>query len=277
MDRLISSETLNSILTSDTLVHIGRAVLYYLVGILIIRLTSFLTRRLTARKVSRQSRMVINKMITYVGTSVLIVVILAELGVNLAALLGAAGILGLALGVASQKSLGNIVSGLFLLSEKSFEIGDVVKVGDKVGIVHDIDLLSVKVRTFDNLLIRLPNETLISSEVVNITRYPIRRMDFSIRVDPETDLDELEGRLRDCARDNDLCLVEPSAFFLLKDWTADGVDVAFGVWFMKDDYLDVRNSMFRGIHRSLTEAGIRIALPRITVVDVREDAANALD
>ena len=254
-----------SFFSSDTWVHIGRAALYFVVGMAVIRLTSFLLRRATARNVSRQSRMLLNKTITYAGMSILLVIILAELGVNLAALLGAAGILGLAVGVASQKSLGNIVSGLFLLSEKSFEIGDVIKVGDKVGVVHDIDLLSVKVRTFDNLLVRIPNETLISTEVMNITRYPIRRMDFEFRVGYETDLDELESLLRECATTNSLCLEEPVPLFHLNDWHSEGIGVKFGVWFMKDDYLDVRNSMFRGINRRLSDEGIRLALPRIHV------------
>ncbi|MDT8299634.1 MAG: mechanosensitive ion channel family protein, partial [Spirochaetaceae bacterium] len=242
MDLFSDNGAIARILSSDILIRVGKAALYYLVGILIIRLTSFLTRRLTSSKVSRQSRMILNKIVTYVGMSVLLVVILAELGVNLTALLGAAGILGLAVGVASQKSLGNMVSGLFLLSEKSFEIGDVIKVGDKAGIVHDVDLLSVKMRTFDNLLVRIPNETLISTEVVNITRYPIRRMDYEFSVSMDTNLTALETLLRDSAESNPLSLEEPKPIFLLKKWDHDGIAVLFGAWFLKEDYIELKNS-----------------------------------
>ena len=133
---------------------------------------------MTANKVSQQSRMIVDKIISYSGITILLMVILSELGVNLTAILGAAGVLGIAIGVASQKSLGNMVSGLFLLSEKSFEIGDVLMIDDKVGIVQDVDLLALKIRTFDNKLIRIPNETLISTMVTNITKYPIRRVDL---------------------------------------------------------------------------------------------------
>lgn len=258
-------ETFIEFFSSEIWTHITRSLIYLIVGIIIIRISTFLIRRATARKVSRQSRLLLNKTVSYIGTSILMVIILAELGVNLAALLGAAGILGLAVGVASQKSLGNIVSGLFLLSEKSFEIGDVIRVADKIGVVHDIDLLSVKVRTFDNLLVRIPNETLISSEVVNITRYPIRRMDFVFQVDYDTEIETLEPILSACAQENSLCLDEPKPFFHFNDWNTDGISVKFGVWFMKDDYLDVRNSMFRGIHSRLKKEGIRLSLPRIHV------------
>jgi len=265
MDLFSENDLVTRILSSDILIRIGKAALYYLVGILIIRLTSFLTRRLTSSKVSRQSRMILNKIVTYVGMSVLLVVILAELGVNLAALLGAAGILGLAVGVASQKSLGNMVSGLFLLSERSFEIGDVIKVGDKAGIVHDVDLLSVKMRTFDNLLVRIPNETLISTEVINITRYPIRRMDFEFSVPMDTDLTALEALLRESAESNPVSLEEPRAIFLLKKWDHDGIAVLFGAWFLKEDYIELKNSMFRDITTRLTDANITVSMPRIRV------------
>jgi len=274
MDLFSENDLVARILSSDILIRIGKAALYYLVGILIIRLTSFLTRRLTSSKVSRQSRMILNKIVTYVGMSVLLVVILAELGVNLAALLGAAGILGLAVGVASQKSLGNMVSGLFLLSERSFEIGDVIKVGDKAGIVHDVDLLSVKMRTFDNLLVRIPNETLISTEVINITRYPIRRMDFEFSVPMDTDLTALETLLRESAESNPVSLEEPRAIFLLKKWDHDGIAVLFGAWFLKEDYIELKNSMFRDITTRLTDANITVSMPRIRVESGPAESAD---
>ena len=261
----IDKDTIIAFFTSETWHHIGRALLYYIVGIVIIRLTVFLLQRATAGKVKKQSRMLINKTITYVGTSILLVAVLAEVGVNLTALLGTAGIIGIAVGIASQKSLGNIVSGLIMISDKSFEIGEVIKVEDKIGVVHDINLLSIKIRTFDNLLVRIPHETLISTEVTNITRFPIRRMDFEFRVDYNTDLYRLETLLLECSAGNNLCLEEPKPFFHLNDWNSEGIGVKFGIWFMKDDYIDVRNSMFRDIYRRLTEEGIRLSLPRILV------------
>jgi hypothetical protein len=53
--------------------------------------------------------------------------------------------------------------------------------------------------------------------------------------------------------------------FLLTDWNSEGIGVKLGVWFMKDDYLDVKNSMFRSISSRLSEEGIRLSLPRISV------------
>ena len=75
---------------------------------------------------------------------------------------------------ASQTSVSNIISGIFLISEQPFQVGDLIKVGETKGVVLSIDLLSIKLRTFDNQLVRIPNENLIKNELSNITRFPIR-------------------------------------------------------------------------------------------------------
>jgi small-conductance mechanosensitive channel len=114
-------------------------------------------------------------------------------------MLGAAGVLGIVLGIASQTSVGNIVSGLFLISEKPFEIGDLIRVGTTTGVVYSIDLLSIKLKTFDNLVIRIPNQSIITNEVTNITKFPIRRMNISVSVAYKEDLTKVEEVLKSIA------------------------------------------------------------------------------
>lgn len=268
-DNLKDNEALHSLLSLKTLTNVAESLIYIIVGFLLVRLIVVIVRRITARRLSRQSRMVVDKLITYTGMVIVIIIVLSELGVNLAALLGAAGILGLAIGVASQKSLGNLVSGLFLLSEKTFEVGDVVRVDDKTGTIEDVDILSLKIRTFDNQLIRIPNETIISNVVTNITRYPLRRMDFAFSLSYGDDIDLAEDMLREIAESNALVLDEPEPFFLLKEYGDNGLGMVFGVWFLKEDYVAVRNSVFKAILSGLKEVGLTIPFPQITLHDQR--------
>ena len=263
--RLLSVETMERILVG-TVILVG--------GFLLIRIIVVIVRRITAKGLSGQSRMVVDKAITYTGMTILIIVVLSQFGVNLTALLGAAGVLGIAVGVASQKSLGNMVSGIFLLSEKPFEVGDVVRVEDKTGIVQDVDLLSLKIRTFDNQMVRIPNETLISTIVVNITRYPLRRMDFMVSISYGDDLDIVEDVLRKVAADNELVLEEPEPLFLFRDFGSSGIELTFGVWFLKDDYLDVKNSMFRGIYKEIRAADMTIPFQQIVVHEPKISGAD---
>jgi len=132
------------------------------------------------------------------------------MGFQLSVLLGAAGILSVAIGFASQTSASNLISGLFLIGEGPFAIGDFIRVGTTEGEVLSIDLLSVKLRTPDNLFVRIPNEQLIKSEVVNLTRFAIRRLNLAVGVAYKEDIPRVRHILMQVATDNPLCLNEPA-------------------------------------------------------------------
>lgn len=255
----------SEIFTVDRLLAAGIFLLTAIAGILCIKLIMLITKRFVTKNLSNQYRMLVEKVVFYGFVVILLAVLLGQLGVSLTALLGAAGIVGLAVGIASQKSLGNIISGFFLVSENYINIGDVVKVGEKTGIVHSIDLLSLKLRTFDNLLIRIPNESLISNDVVNITKFPIRRLDFSLSTAYYDDVSVVERLLREVAKQNPLCLDEPEPLFLLREFGASGIEMTFGVWADKNDFIEVKNSIFREIKARFEQEGITIPYPHITV------------
>jgi small-conductance mechanosensitive channel len=251
----------SELLTEDFLATMFRAALYLVVGYLILRLIILIVRRVIKGRVTDQAKMLTTKVINYSGIIIIVVIILLEFGVNLTPILGAAGILGLAVGIASQASLSNVISGLFLVSEKPFAVGDVIRSGDKTGVVVSIDLLSVKIRTFDNLYIRIPNEKIVSGEVKNITRYPIRRMDFNVSVAYKEDLQQVREILLEIARKNTLVLDEPAPIVLFRDFGDSGIAILFGVWFQKADFINVRNSIFLDIKRTFDALGIEIPFP----------------
>jgi small-conductance mechanosensitive channel len=95
-------------------VHIAA---YVVVGFLLVRLLVVAVQRVFMKKATPQRRMVARKAIAYTGFVIVLMTVLAELGVKLTAILGAAGIVGIAVGFASQTSVSNIISGLFLISE----------------------------------------------------------------------------------------------------------------------------------------------------------------
>jgi small-conductance mechanosensitive channel len=236
-----------------------------LVGFVVVKLIDLIVRRTFVRNASEQSKAIFHKIIMYTGWALISLSVLSEMGIKISALLGAAGVVGIAVGIASQKSLGNIISGFFLVSDKTFEVGDVVKIGTTTGIVHSLDLLSVKLRTFDNTLIRIPNDSIISTELTNITRFPIRRMDFNLSVGFKEDLTLVKEILLDIARSNPLCLDEPEPFFIYKEFGNAGVEILFAVWFEKSNYVDVKNSVFENIKRRFDAARIEIPYPHVSL------------
>jgi len=247
-----------NLLTPDAIWSLAKVLLFAVVGIIILRMTVVIIRRVLKRRTTAQVAMLVTKGINYVGIGLIVTLVLVELGVNLAPILGAAGIVGLAVGIASQASLSNIISGIFLVSEKPFEIGDVIKTADTVGVVDSIDLLSVKLRTFDNLFIRVPNEQLANRQLTNITRYPIRRLDFSVTVAYSEEMQRVQSVLRELAEAEPLCLNEPAPIVLFSDFGDTGAKVTLGVWFQKSDFIVVKNLIFTAIATRFQEAGITI-------------------
>lgn len=243
------------------------ALLVFLIGFVVLRVLTRMLMRAIGKGLRDQSRELIRKAIVYTGTAVLFVMVLNAAGVSVGALLGAAGVLGIAIGIASQASLSNIISGLFLVSERFFEIGDVVRFAEHVGIVQSIDLLSIKIKTFDNVLIRVPNQQLIEKDFVNITRYPIRRMDFTVTVAPTERLDKIVSALSDIAGAVTYVLQEPEPFIMADGFGENGLSVRLGVWFERPNFVDVRNSIVAGIQRVFMERGIAIRGRMIQIHD----------
>ncbi len=261
---------------SPEVVTKGIRIAAYLVGgFLLVRLIVVTVQRLIMKKATPQRRMVVRKIIVYAGFVIVAMTVLAELGVKLTAILGAAGIVGIAVGFASQTSVSNIISGLFLISEKPFAVGDVIRMGTTTGIIHSIDLLSIKLRTFDNLFVRIPNEKILSSEVTNITRFPIRRMDIMVQVSYREDLDRVREVLAEVARANRYCLDEPAPVILATELKENGVELLFGLWFSKADFLSLKNSILQDVLARFRAERIEIPYPQRSLHLVEPNQAPA--
>jgi small-conductance mechanosensitive channel len=252
-------------LSPDVLTHGLRVAITVVLGLVLVRLLAVVTQRYIMKKSTPQRQMIVRKIISYTGFFLVLMGVLGELGVKLTALLGAAGIVGIAVGFASQTSVSNIISGLFLISEKPFAIGDVLKVGGTTGIIQSIDLLSIKLRTFDNLFVRIPNEKILSSEVTNITRFPIRRMDILLQIDYGQDLPRVHGILAAIASANPWSLDEPEPVIMFTEFKESGIEVMLGLWFAKTDFMDLKNTIMKDISGRFAAEGIRFAHPRRTV------------
>ncbi len=237
------------------------------IGLAVINLIALIVRKLLPNNWSKQRRMIVNRIIKYSGYVFLFFILISELDLtkSLATVFGAAGVIGIIIGFASQTSIGNIISGFFLVSEKSFELGDVIRIGDKSGTVYSIDLLSIKIKTFDNLLLRIPNQTVISSEVINVTKFPIRRFDLDLSVAYKEDLGKVKSIIERVVRDNPLCLDEPEPLITFKSFGDSGINILLGVWFEKANYLKVKNSVFMEIKAAFDAEGIEIPFPHMSI------------
>lgn len=241
-----------------------RAGVYVVLGIVLARLTAVTITRAT-RHMSAQERVLLRRLASYAVLLLFLASALREVGFRFDVLLGAAGILTVAVGFASQTSASNMISGLFLMLERSIAIGDVINVGGTVGEVLSIDLLSTRLRTFDNLMVRIPNQTMVTTQITNYNRLPIRRFDLQVGVAYKEDLARVEQALLDIADRNPLCLEDPAPLLIAQGFGASSIDYQLSVWAKRENWLELRNRITREVKAGFDELGIEIPFPHVSV------------
>ncbi|MGB2739579.1 MAG: mechanosensitive ion channel family protein [Cognaticolwellia sp.] len=242
-----------------------QALLLVVVGFIIARLISTAIVNVVKHKMTAHGQLFLKRTIFY-GILILVTIsALDNIGIDLSILLGAAGVFTVALGFASQTSASNLISGLFLMIERPFSITDVIRVNDITGEVISIDLLSVKLRTFDNLFVRIPNESMIKSAVTTLTKYPIRRADLKIGIAYKEDIEKVRKILLEIAAKNLICLEEPAPIFILTGFGSSSVDIQFSVWARRENFLTLKNAMYMDIKKTFDEQGIEIPYPHMSL------------
>jgi small-conductance mechanosensitive channel len=243
----------------------GEIVTVLLIGIPIMLLIRYWMRRWVSKHYSSHYAMLVSKGVTYLGFALIFVYVMQALGFSLAPLLGAAGIVGVALGFASQTSVSNIISGLFLIVEQPFKVDDIVTIDNTTGVVLSIDILSVKLRTFDNKFVRVPNESIIKTQITNNTRFPIRRYNGTISVAYGEDIARVKEVLLDIADKNEYALSEPEPMVIFDNFGQSSIDLLFLVWAERDNWLRLKDSINEEVKRRFDEENIEIPFPHISV------------
>lgn len=256
-------------LTPQTIVDLGlptvlsgvRAAAVLAVGLLAAWAASRAVARLAGGHFSPQGVMLARRAAL---SSIAVLVLLAalrELGFDLSVLLGAAGVLTVAVGFASQTSASNLVSGLFLIVERSFQVGDTIEIGGVQGEVLSIDWMSVKLRTFDNLYVRVPNESVIKATVTNYSHFPLRRFDARFGVASGEEVGRVKTLLLEIAQGNPLVLEEPRPLVQVLGFEPGEVRVQLSVWAVREAYLEMKTQVQADIQAAFEREHVALSTP----------------
>jgi len=240
----------------------GAAALYVVGGFMIASFVSTVAGRILSKHTSKHYTQIIKRILYYGILIISLVFALAALQLDMK-VLGIATVLTLALGFASQAAMSNIVSGLFLVFEKPFVVGDHVEFNGQDGELLSIDLLSIKIRTFDNTLVRIPNETLLKNQFKNLTKFPIRRLDTVIHISYNEDLDKIREALFALALKNPVVLESPPAQLLFEEFSDNAITFKFAVWVKKETFQSFKNSFPCDIYQAFKHSGIKF--PAISI------------
>ena len=243
-------------------------VVYVVVGWVVARMVRklFLKLSRTERRLPIQISNFLSKFVVAIIWALAGVQALRAVGVDLVGILGAAGVAGVAIGFASQTSLSNLISGVFLVTERSMRIGDYVKISDLEGTVESINLLSIYLRQADNALIRIPCESIIKNPVVNYTHQNLRRCDFEVGVDYSTNLEQVQAVVQAVVNELDFVLKDPAPAVQFIGFGESSLNVRIGVWGPAAEFHHIRYAFAKALMDAFRAAGISIPFP---IRDVR--------
>ncbi|MBQ1591179.1 MAG: mechanosensitive ion channel family protein [Treponema sp.] len=219
-------------------------------------LKSILKKRIAVKMEPHNAQM-LSKAISYVFYILMGMYILSLFGVDLKAIWGAAGVAGLAIGFAAQTSVGNIISGLFVVSEKTLKIGDYIEVGGVAGTVDTIGLLSIKIHTADNQMIRIPNSSIINNNLINYSRFPKRRFVFEIPIGYDMDLKYVYNVVSKIPAKCKSVIKDPAPL-LFYDGFGDAIKLKLAVWFNNGDLFAVKTEVYTEIVKTCREENVTI-------------------
>ena len=245
---------LGEFFTRKHLANLAIALIIFLIGHFLARRASNAISRLP--QLDTQQKILATKAVYYGLFFFTLAAALSQLGFDLRVLLGAAGVLTVAIGFAAQTSASNLISGLFLMIERPFVVGNVISIGDIRGEVMSIDFLSSKIRTFNNLMVRISNESLMRSNIINYSYFPIRRLDFNIAIAADVDFEKLKNLIVRTAVSHPLCLEDPKPVFLFTGLDGGATQLQFQVWATTDNIVALQNELYAGLKQNLQEAGL---------------------
>lgn len=241
------------------------AVVIVIVGWLVAQWVSSRVGRSARAALDDHTGMMLQKIVKYAILVLVAILALAQLGVSLGVLIGAAGVLSVAIGFAAQASISNIISGFFLMAERPFSVGDVIKIAEMVGKVKSIDLMALHIVTPDNLLIRIPNETVLKSSITNVTAHETRRVEIPVGVSYGADLERAKSILLEVAGRSEVTLDDPAPVVLFTGFGASSQDLLLCAHAPTAEYFNAVESLTKMIKESFDREGIEIPFNQMVI------------
>ncbi len=251
--------------TSKAPVTLGDLLKFLLIlsfSILISRVLTLYLRRSLKDKVSKDVGETVLKFLYYGSLIVVFISILPLIGLDPSGLLLAGGITGIIIGFASQNIVGNLVSGFFLMIERPIKIGDQVQINDISGYVTDIRIISTLIRTYDGLLVRIPNQQVFTTNITNIVGHPVRRFEWTIGIRYSDDANAAIFLIKDLIDMEPFALLNPSPSVYVNDLGESSVKLIIRIWAPVSEWFSLKTRLLWNIKQTLEENGIEIQFPQ---------------
>ena len=235
--------------------------LVFALGYLITRLVQYVVVRAVRRTPGGVTvERALSRVIAIAGITLAFLTALSTMGVDINALIAALGLTSLAIGLALKDTIENAITGVLLLIQRPFKVGDVIKVGDVTGTVVDVAIRTTNVKTFDGLHVLIPSRHVYNEVITNWTYYPQRRLTITIGVAYETDLAHAHRMLSEAVAAVPGVLAEPAPLVTFEGFDESSIRMVFRFWieWQKTNAADLQTQLTQVIMEVARREGIDI-------------------
>ena len=260
MDEIISA------LSEMTLSNIVPTALMLIVGTLAVKVILKLAKKSLAKtRLERAAASLIYSLLKVILFLLLGLMAAAKLGIDVTGVVALASVASLALSLALQDSLSNVIGGFLLLSNHPFHTGDFVEIAGQAGTVQTIDITYTKLTTGDNKTISIPNSAVVASQIVNYSTSGTRRVDISVSASYDTPIETVKAALLAAAK-LDAVLDTPAApFAAVMSYGESAINYCLRVWTSADEYWNVFFTINENIKAEFDKAGVQMTYPHLNV------------
>ena len=245
-----------------TLLNMVIALLIFCGALILSKMLAINIRRSLKERIAREHLELIVKVLSYIIIIIAVIWALPHIGVEPSGLMVAGGIVGLAIGFASQSIVGNLVSGLFLIMERPVKIGDTVDIDGITGFVEDIRIISTTLRTFDGLYVRIPNETVFTSNITNFVAHAARRFEYTVGIRYSDDAERATQIINSIIAKHPLALKNPHPQVFVNELGDNSVNIVVRVWTPTAEWFGVKMELLWKIKTAIEAEGIEIPFPQ---------------
>ena len=258
-------DEITSALSAVTLSNVVPAALVLVIGALFIKVILKLVKKSLAKtRLEKAAASLIYSLLKVVLLVLLGLMAAAKLGIDVTGVVALASVASLALSLALQDSLSNVIGGFLLLSNHPFHTGDYVEIAGQGGTVQTIDITYTKLTTGDNKTISIPNSAVVASQIVNYSTSGTRRVEINVSASYDSPIDTVKAALLEAAR-VDGVLAEPAPFAAVMGYGESAINYTLRVWTSADDYWNAFFTINENIKAEFDKAGVEMTYPHLNV------------
>lgn len=256
-----------------------RTLAFLVLGLVVIKIVQTITRNVTLKssKLDNSAASFIISIVTVVLYVALVIVVVSSLGFSTAGIIAGFSAVALAIALALKDSLGSLANGVIIIFTKPFKKGDYVQIGDYDGLVQDIRLFNTKILTYDNVEVIIPNSDILSSEMVNYSTMPLRRVVIDVPVPYDADIAAVKATVLNSLTSYRYSVSQPSPSVVLKAYKDSALLFSARVWTQNEHYWDTLNDLYEIIFLDLHANGIDIPFNRLDVALLPSTEAEGAD